>query len=841
MILKTVEKENITDIGLTNAEARTRRRDKDSEEKSSPAKLFAGQLADLMTLILLVSAVLSVFTGNGRNALFIMAAALLKTAVGFVREYRCMRRLAMLKELSAPTMRVYRDGKLTEIPNEQIVCGDVFEIEAGEIFPCNCLIILQNKLECNEKAETAVRKREYHGESETDKPGLEYIGYEGSEVLSGTARCEALSDGKSASFVKEQSSPMREELRTFESVFSAVSIAISAAVLVIGLMKGENLSNILLISCALAAAVIPDKGTAAVKIAEAKAADELVKSDILLRDPDAAEPLGCADIILTGKSGWLSEETPGVRRMCVLGEKTVCYEYSEYSGRLISESGENRMAWEDNALGESLICAAVCSNARRVRSAYSGKRERHRRDIFEGDPLDCALLKICSACGIDGDLMLMSKIDEKPFDGSYSAVTCKSADGAINVYGKGVPETVIPMCTCKRTQNGSEPLSDKARGEILDKCADWERDGLKTIVLFETVGSETYLLAAVAFGERLHENSIEAVRECRRAGVRPLMLTGSSRQTACAAAAELGILSGTKRCCTGEELDAMTDEQLSSILDAISVFARVDAAHKARILEAFQKQGHICVLTGDTYDIETMRAADVGASLESGARLAKYNSDICAGDFSHLIKAIRAGRSVFDNIRRPLRFHIIYSSALLIIMICAPLMGMPLPFTALQLLFLRLLAEFPAMGLALEPPAKRLLSRPAANSENRIFAQHDHRNSAVRGVFSAVAVLGAYSIALGNSSLEQARTAALIAAVLSIIPSALEGRHTAVTWTGVLTALLIAAACIVLVKPSDIFGFAMLSSRGFMVSAAIGILIPFIAFVVRRKSISRKA
>ena len=837
-------------MGLTSAEAQLRLAEQGEnrfarKKRVSAARIFAGQFKDIMVLILLVSAAVSVFVSGWQDALPIMIIVLMNSALGFFQEYRCEKTLERMEELAAPEAKVYRDGELITLPSSQIVTGDVFEITAGDRFPADCVILSANRLACDESALTGesvpAEKTACSGETDRTSINLPYMGYMGTSAVRGSAVCEATAVGTSSQMgqvsglltdMTDEQTPLQKKLGELGRVLALMCLAVCVIVFAAGVIRGEKVGDMFFTAVSVAIAAIPEGLPAAVTIALALAVRRMLKQNALVHKLHSVETLGCANVICTDKTGTLTQNRMQAERLCVLSDTLTEHETSQ-----------GITAWDGAVLTETLICAALCSNVRRVHEKPSGERNRQRRPKFEGDPTETALAELCAKAGIERELLLFKRIDEKPFDSEtkYMSVTCRSREG-VTVYTKGAPEVLLPMCSSRRTREGIVPLDVSTANAVKKRCDELAADGLRLIAFCETVSGQTIFLGFAALADPLRPQAAEAVRECRRAGITTVMITGDHKLTASAAAREAGILTPSKKVVTGAELDRMTDEQLEDEISEIAVFARVTPAHKLRIVRAFKSKGKIVAMTGDgVNDAPAVKEASIGVSMGiNGSDVTKQAADTVLLDdnFATLVSAVREGRTIYSNIRKFVRYLIGCNIGEVLTVFGAMVMGMPVPLLPAQILLVNLVTDgLPAAALSAEPPEQGIMRKPPRSSEESFFSNGLMGKILLRGILIATAALGCFSLLLPQG-MEAARTGAMLSLVLSQLIHVFECRSEdkplfAIPLKGSLPAfgaVVISAAsvavCCVVPKLAEIFALTLPDAKGMIITIATAAAAP---------------
>lgn len=849
-----------------------------SARKINPVKIFAGQFHDVMVAILLVAAVISVFAGGLSDAVPIMIIVLLNSALGFFQEYRCEKTLEQMERLTAPTARVYRDGRLCVIPAGEVVTGDVFEIEAGDRFPCDCVILSESALACDESAltgeTTLCEKTSYRMELASGKPdalNLPYIGYMGTVAVRGKAQCEAIATGTDAQMGKiskmlaeidDSQTPLQKKLGELGKVLALICLAVCIVVFAAGVIRGEDTLNMFFTAVTIAIAAIPEGLPAAVTIALALAVRRILKQNALVHRLHSVETLGCAEIIFTDKTGTLTKNEMTVRNLSVLSDRLRRYEYPDDGekgliGKFHDESHDRYMAWDNTALSETLLCAALCNNAsknrreRRTAGTESGRRRERKGGSdkrYSGDPTEAALLQLCEDCGIDTEHLLLKRIDEKPFDSAvkYMSVICRDREGRKLVFTKGAPEIIVSMCTHRYEGAKAEKLSERDRAAVLSENESLASQGLRVIAFCESAGEYVIFLGLAAMSDPLRPQAAEAVRECRRAGISTVMITGDHKLTACAAAREAGILTASKRVVTGEELDAMSDEELSEKLSDIAVFARVTPEHKLKIVRAAKNNGLVCAMTGDgVNDAPAVKEASIGVSMGiSGTDVTKQAADMILLDdnFATLVTAVREGRTIYANIRKFVRYLIACNIGEVLTMFGAIIMGMPLVLVPAQLLLVNLVTDgLPAAALSVEPPEEGIMSRPPRSESDSFFSDGLIFRIVSRGILIAIASLFCFSFMLSHGSgIAAARTSAMLTLVFSQLIHVFECRseqkslfETGFRGAGYAAAAAFSSAvcvavCMAVPSLAEIFSLVNPGISGIIVSAVTSAAVPLI-------------
>ena len=770
------------------------------KKKHSAAKMFAGQFRDLMVMILLIAAGASVIIGEYADAVPIILIVVVNAVLGFIQEFRAEKTLEKLEELTAPTARVWRDGELVTLPAEQLVIGDVIELEAGDRVPADCLLLSCTALSCDEAVLTGealpAEKRPYDEEVNVSSLNLPYMVYMGTVCLKGRARAEVAATGVRTQMgavssmlenAPEEQTPLQIKLGELGKVLAAICVGVCVVVFAAGVLRGEPVPQMLMTSVSIAVAAIPEGLPAAVTIALALAVRRMLARKALVSRLRSVETLGCASVICTDKTGTLTMNRMTVRTVTVCGEETRELTFSDRDD-LTEPDGTEARPWEDKTLGELLCCAAVCNNARLVREDVSFKRDRGGEVSglrAEGDPTEAAVLAAAVKGGIDAESFRRYRIGEEPFDSAkkYMTVTVRTEAGGTRIYKKGAPDVLLKGCGWLMNASGEAfPLGEGRRAAVLRQVESYAAEGMRVLAFSECEGGREILLGLMAMSDPLRPEAKRAVRECAGAGIRTVMITGDHKLTACAAAREAGILKEGMSAVTGAELDKMTDERLDEILDSTAVYARVSPEHKLRIVRAFKRRGKVCAMTGDgVNDAPAVREASIGVSMGiSGTDVTKQAADCVLLDdnFATLVSAVREGRTIYRNIRKFVRYLISCNIGEVLTMLGGIIMGLPLVLLPAQILLVNLVTDgLPAIALGAEPSEKDIMERPPRRENESFFSGGLLYRMLIRGALIGIATLGTFTLLLKSGcGLNSARTGALVTLVVSQLIHALECR-----------------------------------------------------------------
>jgi len=768
MMTKTTEK------GLSSAEAQ-RRLLKDGEnllsnsDKNSALAIFAGQFRDTMVMILLAATAVSALLGEIYEAIAIVVIVLLNALLGFFQQWRCEKTLQALAQMSAPTAKVRRDGKMTEIAALQVVVGDILTVSAGDCIAADAVILKQSALKCDESMLT--------GESAEVEKSVCYseeAANDGQKIFMGThavaGRCEArvfatamnTKMGEIAALlgdIEQEQTPLQQRLDQIGKAIGIGCLVICAAVAAVGILRGEQPLDMLITGISLAVAAVPEGLPAIVTVSLALAVRRILRRNALIKRLHAVETLGCATVICSDKTGTLTQN-----RMTVLKTATFDNVYS------VDDLNISR----DRCAAMLYRAAAFCNDAKEQKTgekmlSFVKKKEKK----YSGEPTETALLKAAYDLGIRESEFYRK--GELPFDSGRKRMTVWGAcsDGAERVFMKGAPEVVLSCCDRIMTDRGAVGLQQHHIAAIGKKNEEFAENALRVLGFAYKESGEDPEKGLVFLGiagllDPPRPEAFEAVKSCKRAGIRTVMITGDHAVTALAIAKQLGIANERSDAVTGEQIDSLNDEQLCRLCKKTNVFARVTPAHKLRIVSAMKQNGEITAMTGDgVNDAPAVKEANIGVAMgENGTDVTREASDVILLDdnFATLVAAVEEGRVIYQNIRRFLRYLLSCNAGEVFTMFGGMLMGMPVILTPIQLLLVNLVTDgLPALALGLEPADETVMKRPPRDPDESVFAGGLLGRIVFRGLLIGLTTLGVFSaFYTKGSSLAEARTAALL-------------------------------------------------------------------------------
>lgn len=878
VLKKNLHTENYTaeeEIGLPSEEAArllaiTGENRLSKKNKNSPIKIFAGQFHDIMVLILLAATVISIALGEYTDAIPIMIIVVVNALLGFIQEYRCEKTLEKLEEMTAPTAKVYRDNRLIVVPAVELVPGDVFEVEAGDRIPCDGFILKAKAMTCDESILTgeAVPAEKIARTSEVEFATLNqpYMGYMGAVVTRGWARLEAVATGERTQMGKvsqmlenidAQQTPLQKKLGELGKTLALICMGVCVIVFLAGIIRGEPVFDMLMTGITIAIAAIPEGLPATVTIALALAVRKMLKRNALVHKLHSVETLGCASVICTDKTGTITMNKMVVTDLFTVGTHPGDYKLDENG--LIAPNGRHFTAWDNPVISQLLICGAACNNAKFEKPKLSRLRNRQgsiSKYQAVGDPTETAILTAAAKSGIEVENLQLRRIDEIPFDSAarFMAVVCQDTNGRTIIYKKGSVDVLLKECEYKTADESGQLVSMTADDNrlIMQKNDEMAQRGLRIIAFSQIIDSKAVFLGLMGITDPPRPEAKRAVTSCRKAGIKAVMITGDHKLTACAVARDVGIFHEGDLAVTGTELDRMNDEQLSDVIDKISVYARVTPEHKLRIIKAFKAKGKICAMTGDgVNDAPAIKESSIGVSMGlSGTDVTKQAADVILLDdnFATLVNAVEEGRTIYQNIRKFVRYLISCNIGEVITMLGGILMGLPMVLVPTQILLVNLVTDgLPAVALGLEPGEKSVMSKPPRNENDSFFNNGLLSRIIIRGILIGLCTLGCFTCLLKiGCVIETARTGALITLIVSQLIHVFECKSEEKTLFSVpffsnpfmlfavLTSVICLLGCMYIPLLSGIFSLVNPGVLPWIISLVFSFIVPIIAGILAK-------
>ena len=772
-----------------------------ASKKTSAVKIFASQFKDMMVLILLGSTVISLLVGEITEALTIIAIVFLNALLGFFQEYRTEKTLDALKEMASPTAHVLRDGEPVQIPADQVVPGDVLLLEAGDRVAADGQVLESFAMSADESllsGESVASEKQPAKEllkKEDTRPNRQDMVYMGTTIVKGHGSARVVSTGMSSQMggiagmlgeIEEEPTPLQKKLDGLGKYIAIGCLAICAIVTVTGILRGEPVFDMFITGLSLSVAAIPEGLPAVVTIALGLAVSRMLKRNALIRRLHAVETLGCADVICSDKTGTLTENKMTVQEIATIEQHLTVTGRGYERGGAFQLEGKHVNLSTLPCVQMVLQTAVVCNNARLVTSGESRGRFGG-AGIWEadGEPTEVALLIMAAKGNITQTQMDRdyTRISEIPFDSTRKCMSVVAADGTgrKRLFTKGAPDVLLEKCRWCMTAKGPVLLTpamakeiSKVNGEMAGKALRVLGFAYKELESTANPQEDGLIwLGMAGMMDPPRKEAYQAVSKCRRAGIRPVMITGDHKMTAAAIAKELNILREGELVMTGEEIDRADGEQLERLLPKVSVFARVSPAHKLKIVRLLKKQGHIVAMTGDgVNDAPAVKEADIGVSMGiGGTDVTKEASAVVLLDdnFATLVAAVEEGRVIYRNIRKFIRYLLSCNIGEVVTMFVGMLMGLPVVLLPIQILLVNLVTDsLPAIALGLEPADDDVMSRPPRDKEDSIFSDGLLSKIIFRGLLLGLTTLAVFVTFINlYRDLATARTGALVTLVLT--------------------------------------------------------------------------
>lgn len=719
-------------------------------KKKSLLQVFGEQFLDLLVIILIIAAVISALSGNPESTAVIIVVLILNAILGTVQYSKARKSLESLKNLSSPSAKVYRDHVRIEIDSRDIVPGDILSLEAGDMVAADGRILHNYSLQVNESAltgeSTNVDKSDIILKEDLTLGDRINMVYSGSLVTYGRALVVVTETGMDTEMGKiarlmndsgEKKTPLQVSLDQFSRKLATGIMIICVLVFGLSIIRGTGLLDSLLFAVALAVAAIPEALGSIVTIVQAMGTQKMAKENAIIKDLKAVETLGCVSVICSDKTGTLTQNKMTVRKI--------------YAGGRPITPAELTL---QEPVQKYLLLNAILNND---------------SDLAEGqcigDPTETALLNMLSDSGLNY-IPIREKyprIEELSFDSTRKLMSSRyQIDQKDIIFTKGALDVMLERITEIQTADGVRPFMEADREQIQKQNQQFSENGLRVLAFaYREAGRQEHLttesekdfifLGLISMMDPPREESVKAVRDAIRAGIKPIMITGDHSVTATAIAKQIGIYRKGDQTVTGLELDQMSDQELDAQIEHISVYARVSPENKIRIVEAWQKKGQIVSMTGDgVNDAPALKKADIGVAMGiTGTEVSKDAASMILGDdnFATIIKAVANGRNVYRNIKNAIGFLLSGNMAGILVVLYTSLRGLEIPFQPVHLLFINLLTDsLPALAIGMEPPEDDLLAVKPRDPKEGILTRGFCLQILVQGFLIGLFTIFAYHV-----------------------------------------------------------------------------------------------
>lgn len=732
-------------------------------KKKSVVEVFLEQFKDLMVIILIVAAVISAFTGNLESTAVIIVVLILNAILGTVQHVKAEKSLEALKSLSAPAAKVLRDGKKQEIAAKDVVPGDILLLEAGDLVTADGRILDNFSLQVNESSltgeSTNIDKLDTTFEKEVPLADRVNMVYSSSLVTFGRANVLVTATGMDTEIgkiatlmneTKERRTPLQVSLDQFSSRLATAILIFCALILGLQMWRGQPLLDALLFAVALAVAAIPEALSSIVTIVQAMGTQKMAKEHAIIKNLAAVESLGSVSVICSDKTGTLTQNKMTVEDI--------------YIGGKVLKPEELNLS---NQLHRYLLYDVVLNNDA---SLSDGKKI--------GDPTESALLEMYRKVpGIDlGDGKLglseselrehLDRLEEVPFDSDRKLMSTKHLIHTVpTIFVKGAIDVLLKRCVNIRFGDDVRPMTEQDRKDILAQNNHFSENGLRVLAFAYKESNEELstdsekdltFIGLVSEMDPPRKESVAAVARAKEAGIRTVMITGDHKVTAVAIAKKIGIFTDGDLALTGLELDALSDEELDQQIEKVAVYARVSPENKIRIVNAWQRKNHIVSMTGDgVNDAPALKKADVGVAMGiTGTEVSKDAASMILTDdnFATIIKAVANGRTVYENIRNAIGYLLSGNLSAIITVLFASIAALPVPFVAVQLLFINLVTDsLPALAIGMEPGNPDILKRKPRDPKASLLDKKFVTQISIQGFLISLSVIAAFLLGLRDT------------------------------------------------------------------------------------------
>ena len=737
---ETLKTLNSSIKGLSDSEAQKRllehgKNELVEEKKAGPVKIFLGQFMDILILILIIAAIAAYYVGDTLDAIVILIVVLINAVVGFIQEYRAEKAMEKLKGLISSEAVVIRDGQEQKVPAGELTIGDIVLLEEGDNVPADLRIIESYDLLIDESAMTGESlPAEKHPETiYSDDHGTANMAFMETDVSSGRGKGVVVKIGMNTEIGKiaemiqeeEEQTPLQQKIAGLGKTLGLLAVLVCSIVFVLEYLQGIPLVETFMTAVSLAVAAVPEGLPAILTLTLALGMQRMARSNAIVRKLLAVETLGSCNVICTDKTGTLTLNQMTVRD---------------------ARANDPEMVY---------TISALCNNA----TKSDGK--------LLGDPTDAAILIYADENGYN-----RKEIEEKyprlleiPLDSTRKRMTTvNQIEGERYLLIKGAPEVLLHRCTEIEGETGIRPIKPDDTDNVMKELNEMTGNALRVLGFAyrklspdedlndkEALEKDLIFAGLVGMMDPPREEAKEAIAIAKKAGIKVVMITGDHKDTAVAIAREISLVDGKDIVAlTGSDLDNLSDQEFENMVNDVSVYARVFPEQKVRIVETLKKMDNVASMTGDgVNDAPALKKAAIGVAMGSGTDVAKESADMLLQDdnFATIVKAVREGRTIFDNIRRFVRFQLSTNIGAILTITSASLFSLPVPFNPIQVLWINIIMDGPpAQSLGVEPPEKNVMNRPPLKEE--IIPRKNLLKIVIAGVVMTVGTLALYSYIL---------------------------------------------------------------------------------------------
>ncbi|WP_350344874.1 calcium-translocating P-type ATPase, SERCA-type [Proteinivorax tanatarense] len=789
------------DNGLSQVTAKNRLR-KDGynvikQQKSiSPIGLFIDQFKDAMVIVLIFATLISGLLGEYYDGITIIIIIILNAILGFVQEFKAEKSLQALAKMTSPKATVVREGKEIKIDSSELIVGDLVVLLSGDKVPADIRLVESQNLEIDESALTGesvpvIKNANKLVESSVVSDAVNCC-FMGTSVTKGKAKGVVFATGMKSAMGQvahmidsegNDATPLQNRLNQLGKVLVSLCLLVSFLVVLLGIYRGEDIYKMFLAGVSLAVAAIPEGLPAIVTICLALGVQRMLKRRAIVRKLPAVETLGCATVICSDKTGTLTQNKMTVEKIYVDGKYIdVTGEGYIPSGQFLYKNSLIKNFSKISSLKTLLEIGAICNNSKLLKRGMGSLKY-----DLSGDPTDGALNVCSQKAKITKEKILEEHniYTELPFDSDRKMMSViLQKNNNLRSYTKGAPDIILSRCS-KILSSGSQiMLTDEKKEEIEKAISRLASQGYRTLALSykssvvssqqKHVESNMVFVGLAAIFDPPRPEVFSAVAKCKSAGIKTVMITGDHKATAVSIAKQLKILPPYGKVLTGSELNQYSFSQLMDVIDDVYVFARVSPEHKLKIVKALKQKGHTVAMTGDgVNDGPAIKAADIGIAMGiTGTEVTKEAASLILSDdnFATIVEAVEEGRSIYDNIRKFIRFLLSCNVGEIMTMFLAMLMGLPLPLKPIQILWINLVTDgFPALALGVEKPEGEIMKRKPRRKNQSVFSDGLDFKIFSRGIMISIITLSLFIIGYRTSegNLEVARTMAFVSLIVT--------------------------------------------------------------------------